>query len=135
VFRDGVPPGGGAAKPAAPRQPLASDTLRVPAGNRGRALRITGVQPSDRPISVEVVMARPENPDSAISVGAFAVGRKHGSPAVSPDTAPRFDVSAATQLLAAPTVLVSVLPLPLGPGQYRPPRFEYATMEIVASLG
>jgi polyphenol oxidase len=135
VFRDDVPPAAAAAKPAVPRQPLASATLRVPAGNVGHTLRFTGVQLSDRPMSVEIVMARPGDPASAISVGAFAVGRKHDSPAVFPDTEPGFDVSAATRLLAAPTVLVSALPLPLGPGQYRPPPFEYSTVEIVATPG
>lgn len=135
VFRDGMPPAGAAEQLAVPRQPLASDTLRVPAGTGGRTLQIIGVQPSDRPMSVEIVMARPGDQASAVSVGAFAVGRKHGSPAVFPDTEPRFDVSAATRLLAASSVLVSVLPLPLDPGPHRPPPFTYSTMEIVASPG
>jgi Common central domain of tyrosinase len=135
VFRDGVPPDDAAAGPAVPRQPVATETLHVPAGAGGRTLRISGVMPSDRPMSVEIVMARPDEPASAISVGAFAVGRKHGSSPVFPDTEPRFDVGAAVGLLAAPTVLVSVLPLPLGPGQRQPPPFTYSAMAIVASTG
>jgi len=86
-------------------------------------------------MSVEIVLARPGNPASAISVGAFACGRKHASPAVFPDTEPCFDVSAAVALLAAPDVAVSVLPLPLGPGQWQPPPFTYSAMAITASPG
>lgn len=135
VFRDGAPPADAAAKPAVPRQPLASEVLRVPAGAGGRTLRIAGVMPTDRPMSVEIVMARPGDPAAAISVGAIAIGRKHDSPPVFPDTEPRFDVSAAMRLLAAPSALVSVLPLPLGIGQLQPPPFRYSSMAIVASPG
>jgi len=86
-------------------------------------------------MSVEIVMARPGEPASAISVGACAcaVGRKHGSPAVFLDTEPRFDVRAAVRLLAAPNALVSVLPL--GIGQRPPPPFRHSGMAIVASPG
>jgi len=135
VLRDGAAPADAAAKPAAPRQPLASETLRVPAGAGGHTLRIAGVLPSDRPMSVEIVMARPNDPASAISVGAVAVGRKHDSLPVFPDTEPCFDVTAAVGLLAAPSALVSVLPLPLGIGQPQPPPFTYSGMAIVASPG
>ncbi|HEY3848009.1 MAG TPA: tyrosinase family protein [Acetobacteraceae bacterium] len=136
VFRDGVPPASAAATPpAAPRQSLAGEMLRVPPGAGSLTLRIAGVLPSDRPMNVEIVMARPDEPASAISVGAFAVGRKHGSSPVFPDTEPRFDVGAVVRLLAAPTVLVSVLPLPLGPGQRQPPPFTHSSMAITASTG
>ena len=133
VFREGVAPAGAAAKPGAPRQPLASETLRVPANAAHCTLRIDGVLTSDRPSSVEVVMARPDDPASAISVGAIAVGRTHNSPPVFPDSEPRFDVSAAVRLLTAPMVTVSVLPLALGSGQRPPPPFAYSGMAIVAS--
>jgi hypothetical protein len=135
VFRDGVPPADVADQPAAPRQPVASETLRVPAGRTGHMLRISGVMPTDRPMSVEILLARPGDPASAIGVGAFACGRKHGSPAVFPDTEPCFDVSAAVRRLSAPSVTVSVLSLPLGPGQWQPPSFTYSAMAITALPG
>ncbi len=131
VFRDGVPPVDAAAKPAAPRQALASESIPIPSGSGRRMLRITGVQQTDRPISVEIVIARPGDPATAISVGAFAMGRRHASPAVFPDTEPRFDVSAALRRLAAPTALVSVLPLPLGVAQRQPAPFIYDSMAII----
>jgi polyphenol oxidase len=134
VFRDGAP-GGGALEPGAPRRSLASETLRVPADAGRCTLRIAGVLTSDRPMSVEVVMGRPEQPASAISVGAIAVGRTHGSPPVFPDSESRFDVSAAVRRLAAPMVTVSVLPLSLGPGQRQPAPFTYAGMTMVAATG
>jgi hypothetical protein len=135
VFRGGVPPADAPETPAEPRQPLASETLRVPPGTGGRTLRITGVRQADRPMSVEIAVSRPGDPASAISVGAFACGRTHGSAAVFPDTEPRFDVSAAVRLLVTPSVSVTVLPLPLGPGQRQPPPFTYDGMVIVAASG
>jgi hypothetical protein len=135
VFRDGVPPSYAAAKHVAPRQPLASVTLSVPAGAGGGTLRIAGVLPTDRPMSVEIVMARPDDPASAISVGALAVGRTHDSPPVFPDTEPHFDVSAAIRQLATPAAAVSVLPLSLGAAQRQPVPFTYSSMAIVASPG
>ena len=133
VFRDGVPPASATETPVVPRPPLASETLRVPPGDGRRMLRISGVLPADRPMTVEIVMARPDDPASAIGVGAFACGRKHGSAPVFPDTEPRFDVTAAARLLAVPTVSVRVLPLPLGRGQ--PPPFTYSGMAIVTAPG
>ena len=133
VFRDGVAPAGTPAKPDLPRRPLASETLRVPLDAGRCTLRIIGVLTSDRPMNVEIAMARPDDPASAISVGAIAIGRTHGTPPVFPDSEPRFDVSAAVRLLAAPTVTVSVLPLALGPGQRPPPPFTYSGMAIVAA--
>jgi hypothetical protein len=84
-------------------------------------------------MSVEVVLGRPDDPASAISVGAIAVGRTHGNPPVFPDSEPRFDVTAAVRRFAAPTVTVSVLPLSLGPGQRPPAPFAYSGMAIVAA--
>ena len=135
VFRDGMPPAVATVRPAASRQVLASATLAVPATSGGHTLRIAGVLPSDRPMSVEIVMARPDDPASAISVGAIAIGRTHGRPPEFPDTEPRFDVSAAVRLLATPTALVSVLPLSLGPGERQPPPFTWSGMTLVASPG
>ena len=86
-------------------------------------------------MSVEIVMARPDDPASAISVGALAVGRKHDSPPVFPDTEPHFDVSAAIRQLATPAAAVSVLPLSLGAAQRQPVPFTYSSMAIVASPG
>jgi hypothetical protein len=131
VFRDGAQP----ADASVPRRPLAGETLPVPAGAGGCTLHISGVQPSDRPMSVEVVIARPDDPARAISVGAIALGRRHGGPAIFPDTAPRFDVGAAVRLLGASAVRVSVLALPLVPGQREPPPFTYSAMTIVAAPG
>ena len=48
-----------------------------------------------------------------------------------PDTEPRFDIGAALRTLGTSAVDIMVLPLSLGPGSYVPPRFSYATMEIV----
>jgi hypothetical protein len=135
VFRGGGPPAGAPVAPAKQRQPLASETLRVPRGPGSRTLRISGVMQADRPMSVEIAVARPGDPASAISVGAFACGRTHGSAAVSPDTEPRYDVSAAVQLLGTPSVSVTVLPLPLGSEPRQPPPFTYAGMAIVADSG
>jgi hypothetical protein len=133
VFRDGVPRSSATTQPVAPRQALASETLHVPAGTGSRTLHIRGVLPTDRPMSVEIVVGRADDPASAISVGAVAIGRKHGTLPEFPDTEPRFEVSAAIRLLASPTVLVSVLPLPLGPGLLQPVPFTYSSMAIIAS--
>lgn len=133
VFRAGLAPADAAAMPGLPRQPLASETLRVPADAGRCTLRIAGVLTSDRPMSVEIVMARPDDPASAIRVGAIAVGRTHGSPPAFPDSEPRFDVSAAVRRLAAPTVMVSVLSLSLGPGHRPPAPFVYSAMTLTAS--
>ncbi len=68
VFRDGVPPADAAAKPGAPRQPMASETLRMPPCAAGRTLRIACVQPTERPVSVEIVVAREGKPATALLV-------------------------------------------------------------------
>ncbi len=92
-------------------------------------LRVSGVLPQDRPMSVEVALAAPDGaPGSAIPVGAFACGR-HPSPPAYPDTEIRFDVTAALRRLGTRTVAVLVLPLSLGPAAPAP--FGFGTMDIV----
>jgi hypothetical protein len=93
-------------------------------------LRIAGVQPGDRPLSVEIAVARPGDRASAVSVGAHATGRQQGQPTF-PDTELQFDVTAALRGLGTSAVDVIVLPLSLGPGDYAPPPFVYTSMEIV----
>ena len=92
-------------------------------------MRITGVQPGDRPISAEIVLARVGDPASAISVGACAIGRRHSTPTY-PDTELRFDVEAALRRLGTTSVMAAALPLTLGPGEYQPPTFVYSDMAI-----
>ena len=106
--------------------------VRLPSGAARFVLRISGVTPTDRPITVEIMLARPDDPGSSISVGAHAMGRKH-SAAVFPDTELRFDVTAAVNRLGVPAVVVSVVPLFLGPRGRNWPAFEYAGMEILGS--
>jgi hypothetical protein len=136
VLRDGAAPSGdtvaGAAAGAAAGNPLAVATLRLPSGAARCTLRISGVVPTDRPLTVEILLARPGDPGSAISVGAHAMGRRH-SAATFPDTELRFDVTAAVLRLRAPSVVVSVVPLALVPGQRTWPAFEYTGMAILAS--
>jgi hypothetical protein len=132
VLRDGIAPAGDARARVAMRQPLAAATVRLPSGSGRRILRITGVSPTDRPITVEIMLARPDDPGSSISVGAHAMGRKH-SAAVFPDTELRFDVTAAANRLGVQAVVVSVVPLLLGPRERNWPAFEYAGMEILGS--
>ena len=137
VLRHGVAPeddrdlAPGQAPPPAP--PLAVATVRLPSGAARSTLRITGVVPGNRPLSVEIMLARPNDPASAISVGAHAIGRRH-SPPTYPDTELRYDVTAALTLLGEPAaVSVSVVPLALGPGQSNWPPFEHTGMEVIRS--
>ena len=131
VFRGGTPPGTLAR--LGPRQPLASATLTVPRrSERSRELRIAGVLPGDRPISVEIVLTRVGDPTSAITIGACAIGRRHSTPAF-PDTELRFDVEAALRRLGTSSVTAAVLPLTLGPGEYQPPTFVYSSIAITAA--
>jgi hypothetical protein len=132
VLRDGVASTGDAVARTGVRQPLAVATVRLPSGAARCVLRISGVTPTDRPITVEIMLARPDDPGSSISVGAHAMGRKH-SAAVFPDTELRFDVTAAVNRLGVPAVVVSVVPLFLGPRGRNWPAFEYAGMEILGS--
>ena len=132
ALRDGTAPPGEAIARADADRPLATATLRLPRGAAHSTLRISGVTPTDRPLSVEILLARPGDPAASISVGAHAMGRKH-SQAAFPDTELRFDITTAVARLGAPAVLVSVVPLPLGPGQRDWPRFDHAGMEILAS--
>ena len=106
--------------PAPP--PAAQDRQRL-------VLRISGVLPQDRPLSVEVALAAPDGePGSAIPVGAFACGRHPSLPGY-PDTEIRFDVTAALRRLGTQTVAVLVLPLSLGPAAPAP--FGFDAMNIV----
>jgi Common central domain of tyrosinase len=132
VLRDGAVPAGDAALPDAAGRRLAHAVLNVPAGGARYALRIGGVEPGDRPLSVEICLGRAGDAASLISVGALAMGIAHG-PAVFPDTAPLFDVTAAVHALGTPTVEVAVLPLALGVGQRSWPAFRFSGMEIVAA--
>jgi Common central domain of tyrosinase len=132
VERDGIAPAGDAGARVAIRQPLAAATVRLPSGSARRILRITGVSPTDRPLTVEIMLARPGDPLSWISVGAHAMGRKH-SIATFPDTELRFDITAAVDRLGTPAVVVSVVPLALGLDQGSWPAFEFAGIEIVGS--
>ena len=132
VLRDGLAPAADAGARVALQQPLATATVRLPPRTARRTLRIIGVSPSNRPITVEIMLARPDDPGSSISVGAHAMGRKH-SAAVFPDTELRFDVTAAVNRLGVQAVVVSVVPLLLGPHDHNWPAFEYAGMEIFGS--
>ena len=98
--------------------PLVTRRLPVPmiaaSDPRRLMLRITGILPQDRPMSVEVTLGAPDgDPARAIPVGAFACGR-HPIPPGYPDTETRLDVTAALRRLDTRTVVVSVLPLDLG---------------------
>jgi polyphenol oxidase len=132
VFRDG-PPTTATAAGVDSRTPLALETVSLPRHTRpgDRVLRIAGVQPGDRPLSVEIALARPGGDRaSAVGVGAYAAGRRQGQP-VFPDTEPHFDVTAALHGLGTSAVDVIVLPLSLGPKDYVPPPFVYTSMEII----
>lgn len=131
VLRDGAAPKDDAAPPDMTVRRLAGAVLPVPAGAARNVLRISGVAPGARPLSVEIVVARPGDPASAISVGAIAMGRTHSAP-VFPDTEPRFDVTAALDTLGVGRVEVAVLPLALGVAQRDWPAFQYSNMWISA---
>jgi len=131
VMRAGAAPAGDSVPPLASGPRLASAVLAVPGGAARYALRIRGVEPGERPLSVEICLGRPGDAAPWLSVGALAMGPAHG-PAVFPDTEPRFDVTAAIRRLDAATVEVAVLPLTLGVGQRDWPPFRHAGMEIVA---
>ena len=132
VLREGAVPANDAMPSDASGRKLASALARVPSGFARCILRISGVEPGDRPLSAEVCIGqpggRPGDPASWISVGALAMGGAHG-PAVFPDTEPRFDVTAAVRTLGTQTVEVAVLPLALGVGQRSWPPFRYAGLE------
>jgi Common central domain of tyrosinase/Polyphenol oxidase middle domain len=132
VLRDGVAPAGDAVARDVTRQPLVVAKIRLPSGAARFTLRITGVSPADRPLTVEIALARPGDPESWVSVGAHAMGRKH-SDATFPDTELCFDITAAVHRLGVSAVVVSIVPLPLGPSQRSWPAFEYAGMEILGS--
>lgn len=138
VLREGAVPANDAMPSDASGRKLASALARVPSGFARCILRISGVEPGDRPLSAEVCIGqpggRPGDPASWISVGALAMGSAHG-PAVFPDTEPRFDVTAAVRTLGTQTVEVAVLPLALGVGQRSWPPFRYAGLEIVTAGG
>ena len=93
-------------------------------------LRIAGVQPGDRPLSVAIMLAAAEQPATAICVGAHAMGRRHSAPSF-PDTELRFDVTAAVRQLGGSTVDVMAVPLSLGHGDYRPPALTWSTVELI----
>ncbi len=116
VFRDDTPPADD--PPDLSRPPLAVETLPVPPG--ARMLRLSGVLPVPRPLTAEVVIAAPDDPASAITVGAISSGRRHG-PASFPDTAPHFDIAAALRRLATPAVTVSGPAAQPGRGAVRRP--------------
>ena len=124
--------GPNAIAPNAVARRLAGALLNVPLDAARCELHMRGVQPGDRPLSVEIALARPDDANSWISVGALAMGSAHG-PAAFPDTEPRFDVTAAIRTLAAPIVEVAILPLALGTGQQSWPPFRCTGMEIVAA--
>ncbi len=106
----GAPP---ARDPPLDTPPLTTRLLPLPARDgQGLALRIAGILPQDRPMSVEITLSTPDG-DPAIPVGAFACGR-HPDPPGYPDTEIRLDVTAALRRLGTRTVAVSILPLSLG---------------------
>ena len=126
VLRDGTVP----ERDSAPHGvALATAALGVPAGQGRCTLRISGVVPGDRPLTVEIALARPGDPGSAVSVGAYAMGRLHSAPTF-PDTEPCFDVTDVVGRLGSPAVVVSVLPLALGPASLGWPAFRYAGMTL-----
>lgn len=130
VLRGGMAPAGDDAPPGMAGTKIASSLLRIPSPAARYTLRFSGVQPGDRPLSAEIALARPNDPASAISVGALAMGRAHGA-AVYPDTEPFFDVTAAIAALGGPVVEATVLPLALGDAQGLPV-FHCTGMRIVA---
>ncbi|HEY1932275.1 MAG TPA: tyrosinase family protein [Acetobacteraceae bacterium] len=132
VLRDGAASEDDALSSIVTSRRLASAILSVPADAAHCVLKIRGVEPGDRPTSVEIALARPGDVASWISVGAIAMGRTH-SPATFPDTEPRFDVTAAVGILGARALEVAVLALPLSVGQRDSPQFRHSTMEIVAA--
>jgi polyphenol oxidase len=130
VFRAGAP----SALPGRPdlSGAVLTAALAVPRpGEDRRSLRVAGVLPGERPVSVAIALARTGEPASAITVGACAIGRRHSTPSY-PDTELHFDVEAALHRLGASSVTAAVLPLSLGPGSYRPPSFIHAGMSITA---
>ena len=132
VFRDETPPAADDAPVDLSRRPMAVETLWLPsaASAAGRyTLKMSGVLPAPRPMTVEMTVAAPGDPASAIVVGAFAAGRRH-SPAVFPDTEQRFDITAAVKRLATPAVVVSVLPLALSADPIGAPPFTYDGMWV-----
>lgn len=113
-FRGAPPP----RDPPLDATPLTTRLLAVPAlparGGQRLALRIAGILPQDRPMSVEIALSAPDgDPGLATPVGAFACGR-HPTPPGCPDTEIRLDVTAALRRLGTRTVAVSILPLSLG---------------------
>jgi hypothetical protein len=72
--------------------------VRLPSGAARFTLRITGVSPADRPLAVEIALAQPSDPESWVSLGARAMGRKH-SDATFPDSELCFDITAEVHRL------------------------------------
>jgi hypothetical protein len=136
VFRDDIPPAVDGARVNLSRRPVAVEALQLPprdpqpkSSAARYILRISGVVPSLRPMTVEVVVAAPDDPLSAVVVGAISAGRRH-SPASFPDTEQCFDVTAALKRLAARTIAVSILPIALGPDLTSAPPFIYTGMRV-----
>ncbi|MCL2428046.1 MAG: tyrosinase family protein [Alphaproteobacteria bacterium] len=126
VFGDGTPPG--PVEPVASPS-LAAATLPVPPGSGRAELGIEGVEPTERPITVEIEIARTGAPETAMTVGALAIGRRHSDP-VYPDTEPRFDITAALARLRASVVTATVRPLRLGPEGAAWPSFRHSDIVI-----
>jgi hypothetical protein len=131
VLRADAEPDGDDGTNVAVRPPVVVATVHPPARATRYVLRITGVVPTSRPLTVEVVLARPGEPGSGITVGAHAMGRRHSAPAF-PDTELRFDVTAAMNRLGAPrAAMVSVVPLDLGSGRRDRSAFAYDSIDVL----
>lgn len=126
VFRDAAPadPEGPAASPL-----IATATLPVPPGSGRIMLHVAGVEPGQRPITVEIAVARAGAPETALTVGAIAIGRRHEDP-LYPDTEPRFDITAALERLQAGLVTATIRPLPLGPEDAPLPPFRHGDLSL-----
>jgi len=131
VFRTGPPP-----RPTELHTPaLTTTSLAVPdAGGNRRGLRISGVLPGERPLSMAIALARSGDPSSAITIGACAIGRRHSKPSY-PDTELHFDIEAALRRLGTSSVTAAVIPLSLGEPAYQPPTFIHSGMAITAEPG
>ncbi len=133
ALRGGVGPGGDAVVRDAMPRPLAVVRVGLPSGAARFTLRIAGVRPADRPLTVEIALTRPDDAETWVSVGAHAMGRIHSAPTF-PDTEPRFDITAAVRRLRASSVVeVAVVPLALGPNQRTWPNFDYTHMEVLGA--
>jgi hypothetical protein len=135
VFRDDMPPAADDAPVDPSRRPVALEKLYLPLRHpRPKSdadryiLRISGVVPSSRPMTVEVAVTATDDSPPVV-VGAISAGRRH-SPASFPDTEQRFDITAALRPLAAPAVAVSILPVTLGSDTTSAAPFNYTGMRI-----